>query len=192
MGTKNRFDGISEYLETMVRVKAWQMVEKYGFKPRELADLEQSLITHLLDKMQHHDASKAMLETFLDRVLNHYSISLARHRVVERKHFPQELDLDLPVPESNPQLFQNQLGNDLYMERSGLGSDYSSRSIQTRIDLQSAIESLPRDLQAICKELTHSSVAEAAATLGIHRATIYRKIQHIRKHFENKGLSLDE
>jgi RNA polymerase sigma-70 factor (ECF subfamily) len=60
---------------------------------------------------------------------------------------------------------------------------------ELRIDVNKAISTLPCELAPIANLLRSVGIVEAAQELGIPRATLYRRIDSIRKAFELAGLN---
>ncbi len=187
MGQIERADALDERTETSIRCIARGMVGQYGYKPSDVADIEQELRLHLLMRREQYDPSRSSWPTFVDRVLRSYTTDMIRKRTSQAMDYKQAIGsiyaddgrlhehADLPA-EPEP-LFGVTAVSPSGMDR-----------VDLRIDVWRAISSLRPELQRICLELMHGSLAEAARALGLSRQGIYRVIHEIHEAFVVAGL----
>ena len=191
MGSKNRYDGVlSSYAINLIRSVAMNITRHKGFSSSDQDDLEQELVLHLLERLPKYDASKASLDTFINRVVYHIATSLVRARQTQKRGVDVTVHLEDPVGLPGE---ENQILLDVIdPEDLGLKNGTLSRSTEDQyllqIDTEMLLNALPPDLRALCHMLAEDSVAEVAKSLGRHRTTIYKNVQTIHKDLEKKRL----
>lgn len=94
--------GIPPYASRIIRHKARQLSRRRGFRPDERCDLEQELLTDLLDRLPRFDSAKAQLNTFVARVVERRIVTIIRHRFAEIRSIErEECSLNDPVIDSD-------------------------------------------------------------------------------------------
>jgi len=167
---KNAFD---EYMRSLIRSKARQLVGRFGFTSADREDIEQELALHLMERMAQFDPRRSSGSTFIDRISQHKIASMLRGRYAQRRDYRRSVSLDddgthqtiEPVtrcqPRANPDL---------------------------AIDMAHALESLDAELRKVCKLLEHVSIAETARRLGLSRTQARSRIAKIRMLLTGRGL----
>ena len=85
MSTRPSDNPIDEYVETMIRKKARQLVHSPGFSLSDREDIEQDLRLHLLLKLPHFDPAKASRATFANRIIESKAKDLIRYRTADMR-----------------------------------------------------------------------------------------------------------
>ena len=182
---------ITDYAVTHARTKAQQLVAKPEFARHEVEDIEQDMLTDLLEHMPKFDPRRAAYNTYAAQVIDTRFLRLLRDRRREMRD-PQREECSLN------QLVQSPEGE--LVERSQLIdqhaadalADRRSRSFEEeaclRADVSSVLSSLPANLRRIAECLRTRTVTETARILAIPRSTIYGAIERLRQRFEAAGL----
>ena len=66
----------------------------------------------------------------------------------------------------------------------------NARLVDLHVDMERALGDLPAELQRVCRELMHHSIAETARRSRMSRNTVYARMRQVRDHFTACGLGL--
>ena len=80
------------------------------------------------------------------------------------------------------------LDNEIFQQIAHPNGKSDKERIDLEIDLSRVMESLPKELQHLCENLSKYSISETSRRLGIARSSIYRSIYKVRDAFEKAGL----
>lgn len=156
----------SDYVNSLIRYKAIRLSENKGFDDQQIEDLEQELRRCLLEKEHLYLASRASWDTFANRVIHTAALNLIRNRQLLKRgggEKPRPLLGEIALPATMDETVD-------------------------RNELHSLIAQLPADLRAVCHALMISkNKLRAAASLGITRQQLDRRIEKIRTHFNASG-----
>jgi RNA polymerase sigma-70 factor (ECF subfamily) len=180
-------------IQSAIRMTAGQLIGNYGFTVAEREDLQQDILADCLLRLRKFDPTRSSCLTFLRRIVRHRVATLVDAQCAARRDFRRcGHSLDGPAGpitgESVP--LAETLSADDYRARSGLNSLSSRERLELRLDVDSAIALLPADLAVVAALLKSVSVVEAAERLVLSRATVYRRINDIRRIFKSAGLDL--
>jgi len=167
-----------------IRFKARQLAGKYGFRPDEREDIEQSLILDCLQRLRRFDPGRGSRQSFGCGVVGHAVATLiearrARHRGYGVPHVSLDASHDFEGADAYFLISEDQ-----YRARMGLHSSPLEQILAIEIDVNLAVAALPCDLARICRLLMDlESTTQVAVVIGISRATLHRRIQAIRQAF---------
>ncbi len=191
MEFKNRYDGMNEYAVWIIKHKARQLIGSAGFTESDREDLEQEMMLDLLRRLHKYDSSKAKLNTFIARIVEHRISTIIEERTARKR------DWRLCTASMNDRFYSGKDGRierlevydmDEYLRQTGRFSRTPSECLELSIDIQLTIESLPPKLRDLCERLKTESVTEISRETGIPRGTLYDRIKELRNLFENKSL----
>lgn len=183
---------ISAYIETMIQVKATQLIGRYGYTSADGDDLAQEFRLDLLTRLPKFDRTKASLNTFASRVVDNRAATLIRHRSQQCRDYRKEAgSLDDPLDDGEGS--RATTGEGLSQDESayfvGRLRDPEVNSLDLTIDVRLAIRDLPRELADLATRLATKPIAEVARELNVPRSTLYdARIARIRRLFEDRGL----
>lgn len=163
-----------EYAATLIRVKARQLVGRYGFARSDREDIEQDLILHLLQKLRHFDPKRGSENTFVSRITNRKIASIIRQRTAAKRDF-RRLTLIEDATER---------------DRDDAWSVGPESTQDLEIDMTDAIRRLDSDSRRLCGLLRTGSITEAARRMGITRDAARGRIANLRKLLTDSGIEI--
>jgi len=187
----NRYDGIDDYAVRLIEYKARQLIGTAGLTKSDLKDLEQELMLDLLERLPKHDPKRAQSNTLIACIVNHKAASIIEKRSAAKRDWRMCLgSLNERLSTDEGELIERL---DLYDEETHMfDTGQVSRPVEEKwglmADLGRAIARLSPEMQDLCRRLQEKSMAEVAHDLGVARCTIYRRIEQIRRLFEDMGL----
>lgn len=176
--------GINQYAAQLIGYKARQLCRRPGFTPSDRADIEQELRADLLERLPQYDPSKARLNTFVSRIIEHKVISIVRFRFAEKRS---------PVREECSLNDEVRDGDGRLVDRHQTTTEAASVCLRLQdltrdvSDLRETLESdlHRRVMDALGRGGTVNSVANE---LGISRRSAQRCMDDLREVFEDAGL----
>jgi len=171
-----------EYVARLVRIKARQLVGRYGFTESDREDIEQELKLDLLERLPDYDPDRGSLEGFVSGVVDH-KISRFLEKRSAAKRNPDRVAYSL-----NDAIADEQGG---LVERAAAMPDETlprGRQQDLVLDLADALSELPPDLRRLCCQLREKGVTEIARQEGVSRKTVYERIKRIREKLRERGL----
>lgn len=165
----NRYDGVHPRAVQFVRHHARQLARSAPFPGMDVEDYEQDLLADLIERSKSFDPGRATYPTFADRVIRHRAGRL-KSRAASRSAEAQAIPLD----------------DENVLE---LASE-DDEAAPLRLDLERFIQALPVRLRRCCVWLASDNRVEAAATLGLHRSTLYEAARDLRLRAIETGLDL--
>lgn len=180
------------YARQLIHHKARQLVGNYGFSRDDQPDIEGELTADLLARLPKFDGSRAALNTFVSRVVNHQVARMIQERLAAMRDYRRcRPSLNEPVTPDVPEgkeLIES-LDQDTYLRMTGRQSMPVADQAARRVDLARALGKLSAPQRALCARLASGQpVADIARELGLHRSTIYTQIEEIRTVFRQAGL----
>ena len=161
----------------LVRIKANQLVGRYGFTRSDREDVEQELLLDLLVRLRRFDPARARRFTFVRLVVNRCVASLIRRRrTASRDYRRANVSLD--------ELLWDGKRAGRFLEPAL--DDTQQRDL--RIDLTEALESLPVRYREVAEELRDGNLWTAAQQQRRTREAVRRMREHIRRHLLDRGL----
>ncbi len=155
---------LNELTERRIRYRADRLARVFGLSPHDADDLYQDLYLEVWKALPRHQPGRGSLDAFTRGVMDLWYCQRAREL---RRANREPAVSAIGVSESN----------EAYV-------DPCARHVpaaDVRLDLLPMIHNLPRGLTAIAGRLAESTVREIATDLGVHRGTVYRAIQAIRR-----------
>ena len=181
---------LTAYARSLIRFKAKQLARKRGFTKSDQEDLEQDLTAHLLAQAHHLDAKRGSANTFAARVIKSAIAMLLRDRHRQKRaagFTAQSLEGTRTRSAEEVESLRDMLTEADLRRRIGTGAcDQDRAELITAVG--QAFQSLPPDLQDLCRRLIEGTAASLARELGISRRQVRNAIERIRLHFEAAGL----
>ena len=176
MEHSNRYNGVHPRAIQFVRYHARQLARHRAVPGMEVEDYEQDLIADLLVRERRFDARRAAYPTFADRVIRHRVSTLTQAGLRVRRAGDQEFGAT---------------ATELSLEAEAL-SDWSRTEdgCSLRLDLERFVGALPMRLRRCCRWLLAENRLAAAATLGLHRSSLYEAAHDLQQHAIEASLHL--
>lgn len=185
---------VTEYAQTMIRIKARQVVRNPGFSPSDEPDVEQDLVVHLLSQAHRFDPTRASLNTFIARVVNSGVAMLLRKQGRAKRNPANEVELQslselVPQPDGYPEPLARLISRRDLERRTGGDSLTESQLFELAEDVARVLPTLPAELQNVCRSLLTRNQSKTGAQLGISRRGLRAAMSAIREHFEKSDLT---
>lgn len=171
-----------------VRIRAQYLARSGAVPGMDADDIAQHLRLHLLKRDGRFDPSRALYDTFADRLLYNCIASLAhptQRLCAERLWIDfdtlvldAKCDEALPLSETLPESAA------LYAAPTRLPDE----TMDIRLDIQRMLATLNLNSQSIAGALIDLTPTEVAQELGIHRSTVYAHMKIIRKAATDLGI----
>jgi len=163
---------LNERMLAVIEHRATRLAEVFHLSEDDLDDARQEITLAILRAMRRYKPALASPETFADRVATKQYIKLAIRikRDREREATP---DTDAVNASVDP-------------------TSEGRNPIDTKLDLEAALATLPRHLRLIAEDLKTKKPGEIAAAMGVHRSTVHRAIVQIRAHLVACGVGIFE
>ena len=180
----------TEYVQTLLRIKARQLSRRPEFRRTDPADIEHDLIVCVLKQADNYDPARSAPKTFITRVVETAAAMLVRNRGrIKRRAGCPVISLERTnISRKQRQMKLCDVVRESDLRRRCGGRCISSREVsELQTDVAKAIESLPSKLQRVALCLTDSGETAAARELGISRRQVRKAIGLLRSHFEDLG-----
>ncbi|MFO7900006.1 MAG: sigma-70 family RNA polymerase sigma factor [Planctomycetota bacterium] len=192
MDANSKHREINEYAESVIRVKARQLIGTAGFTSSDVEDIEQELRLELLLSLPKFDPSKASYRTFVTRLVDGKVAKLVRYHLQEMRDYRRKAcSLDELVEDADGCVTTwaetiDRDETDIRVDRRGRTR---AEDAQLQTDVALVLETLPDDLREVAECVMESAtLAEAAKKLGMPRTTLYGALERLRRLFEDAGL----
>jgi RNA polymerase sigma factor (sigma-70 family) len=144
----------------------------------EMEDLAQDVLMHWLEVRDQHDEKRALLKTFMNRVVMTRLLEIERYENANLRRINTEAKT-FSTPTGEGTTIQDEA--DRASIRTG-DDDLTS-------DVRQTMESLNERERSVAEQLADGmSQVKIAKNLGIHRSTVHEDVKRIRKLFIDSGL----
>lgn len=181
---------LSEYARGLIRYKARQLSRKPTFNRSDEEDIEQDLTVHLLSQAHRFDPKRASANTFAARVVESAVKMMLRNRRRKKRaagFSAQSIDCAGSRPPDDAGSLREVLSDADGRRRTGTTAG-DPEQVERLAAVLDAYQSLPPELQDVCRRLIDSPAASIARELGISRRQVRNTIERIRSYFESTGL----
>jgi RNA polymerase sigma factor (sigma-70 family) len=182
----------TSYVQTMIRVKARQLIRRPGFSPSDQPDVEQDLVAVVLKEAHLFDPARGTVHTFISRVVKSAAAMIVRDRG-RLKRAPESRVLSLDEPDFNAAvreentLAANVQKADLLRRQGRVATEDNDDRVQA-LDIGNALAGLPPHVREIAARLAEDSESSVARDLGISRRQVRKAIAQIRDALAAAGL----
>lgn len=191
MGTSRDSATFDPYVARMINETARKLTRHNGWTVDDLPDIEQELRIHLWQRSPRFNPARSSWPTFASRVVANKVRTMRRDSLTAKRSIPRlslSLHEEMDDGEGGTIELQEVLDSEKYLALTG----HSVLSDFERADLRSDMERLiaelsPREV-VVCHLIVAMSKNEAAAVLGMHRSTLHREVQRLRRRFKDAGL----
>lgn len=189
-------EGIDEYAEKVIRIRARQLVRKAGFSESDCEDLLQDMKFDLWRRLSKFDPSKAPhskapRKAFIDRVVRHKVASILEGRKAQLRDYRRErgsLNDLLGTPDGKPAERGDSVDQNEACRRTG-GPGRSAEDLRDlAIDIAAVVSNLPLELRDLCQLLMTETPTEVSRETSTAPGTLYDARRKIRRRFEDAKL----
>ena len=142
-----------------------------GFTQKDLEDIEQELRLVLLQSLDQYDPGQGHINVFITTVIERAKAMMVRDRWRKKRNSTGTRSIHSISDEG---LFAP--------------LDPAEGQFDRAHDLAVVLAALPEDLRDLAERLKVQTIAEAARELNVPRSTLMRRIEQLRRHFEDAGL----
>lgn len=187
----NSYRGIEEYAARTVRCTARWMVGRGGFTREDVEDLEQELMTDLLQRLARFDPARAGRQTFIARVVENHAAKLLAARNTTRRAWTRDA---VPLDDASDTNGGGRhrgccaaLADDADRRPGAMARRTAFEQVDLRVDVEVVVAGLAPELRTLSERLLTESLSDAARALGVPRSTLYRHMALLRGRFEDAG-----
>lgn len=185
-------DVTDKFATRFIRNTAKGLVDEGTFPQSDTDDVIQELHLALFEQAANFNPEKARWSTFVKNVVRNTAVSLRRRQRAQRRQGRGEVaSLNVLIEGEDGELVE--LGATVGEEehRTGLGQDFISHTdqVDSSLDVQDVMGSLPEELREICQRLKYYTPTEVRRAMGISRTTMQRRMEELRNYFRLAGLS---
>lgn len=181
----------TEYVQTLLRIKAKQLARRPEFRRTDPADIEHDLTIHVLKQADNYDPARSVPNTFITRVVETAAAMLVRDRGrTKRAAGYRAISLERTWLHGDQR--QTMLGDivsesDLRRRCGGRIRD-DRRKAELSADVAGAMVGLTDRQREIAKRLAWAAEASIAREMGISRRQVRNDVLAIRERFLCAGL----
>jgi RNA polymerase sigma factor (sigma-70 family) len=183
----------TEYVQTLIRIKARQLIRHPGFSRSDQEDLEQELRGHVLKQAHHFDPSLVCVNTFIARVVDSAVAMILRDRRRKKRaagHRLQSLEGTTLLNEGEEKTLLDVLVDEDLHRRHGVHGAGDEERGDVSADTAAVLSRLAPDPREIAHLLMEGArEATIARALGISRRQVRSAVAAIRRHLKDAGLT---
>jgi RNA polymerase sigma-70 factor (ECF subfamily) len=166
-------DGLGDFARDLIRRKARQLARHAGPHHHDPEDVEQELTLRLLRAMPRYDPARGHVHAFVTAVVERAAAGLLRRCRAKKRGAGPVRSLDAPAA-AEP------------TDRGDAGR--AADRVGLAADLAAVLAELPADLRGLAERLTRQTLSEVARQDGVPRSTLQRRVDRLRRRFEDAGL----
>lgn len=183
-----RWAQVRPFAESLVAVKARQILGQAGFRQADLDDIRQDLLLRVLGQLDRHDPARGSLEALVTIVVDSAVKMMLRERDALKRGGGRTPDsLDAASDDERPAVSRLSLVD--HARRLGICSTPDQETVDTHLDVREAMSSLPPELLETASLLLQGeSEASIARITGAGRRAVKHDVEAIRAHLARLGL----
>ena len=174
----------------IVRRKVKQIIGRAGYTRQDKEDLEQELLTRLLQGLKSFDPNVAHRKAFVTAIVERSVASIIRDAEAQKRDHRRigSLQLLVEVTEDGPTELAETIGDREYNGRRCRNPRSDEDLAQLVTDLADVIDSLPDELRDLAERMKTKSISAIAREIGVPRTTLNDTVRRLRQRFETAGL----
>jgi DNA-directed RNA polymerase specialized sigma24 family protein len=182
MACQNRYQGMDVYAEKVVRIKAKQLVDKYGFISDDKKDIEQELMFDLWCKLPQFDPSKSQKQTFISRLVDRKIADIVKAKGEQCRDWRLSEPIEDPADDDCSD-------NGIKPDHENCDSQRDGRlQVDLAYDLSKVLSELSGDTIQLCQQLKKDTISDVSKINHITRIALYRKLERVKRCCKNAGL----
>ena len=174
----------------IVKKKVRQIIGRAGFTRQDQADLEQELLTRLLQGLRSFDPNVAHRKSFVTAIVERAVANILRDAQAEKRDHRRigSLQVLIEVTEDGPTELSETVGEREFNARRCSDPRSADDLAQLTSDLADFVESLPAELRNLAERLKTQSISAIAREVGVPRTTLNDAVRRLRQRFEQADL----
>ena len=174
----------------IVKRKVRQIIGRAGYTAQDREDLEQELLTRLVQSLKSFDPNHAHRKCFVTAVVERDVANILRDKKAEKRDHRRigSLHVMIEVTEDGPTELAGTIGEREHNARRCRQPRSEDDLAQLASDLANVVAALPDELRDLAERLKTQSISEIAREVGIPRTTVNDSVRRLRQRFEHAGL----
>lgn len=174
----------------IVKRKVKQIIGRAGYTRQDKEDLEQELLTRLLQGLKSFDPDVAHRKSFVTAIVERSVASIIRDAEAQKRDHRRigSLQLLVEVTEEGPTELAETISDREYNGRRCRDPRSDEDLAQLVTDLADVIDSLPDELRDLAERMKTQSISAIAREIGVPRTTLNDTVRRLRQRFEAAGL----
>ncbi len=182
------------YAATLIRIKAKQLCRRTDFTRCEVEDLQQSMWAYLVEKAPLYNPNRRNIEAFITMLVNTWVAMELRHRGREKRQPARRnasMERTMVLHEGDALPLGKTLSESDRLRRLGLELGSDSEDFEKREAIAHAVSQLTFEQQKLLADVAETNVVAAADKHGVSPSTVRRRLNAMRKIFNNAGFGPD-
>ena len=139
--------------------------------------------------MEAFDPAAAHWKSFVTTVIERQTATLVRDRRAAKRDRRRVTTLHVLIDgDDGPLEFTQTIASDEHLNRTDWWRRSDAERAELALDLDEVLAALPEDLRDLAVRLMDASPSQVARDLGVPRSTLQRRMERLRRHFEDAGL----
>jgi RNA polymerase sigma-70 factor, ECF subfamily len=174
----------------IIKKKVRQIIGRAGFTKQDRKDLEQELLTRLLQGLKLFNPDVAHRKSFVTAIVERAVANILRDAKAEKRDHRRigSLHVMIEVTEDGPTELADTIGNREFNARRCRDPRSAEDLAQLASDLAEVVAALPAELRDLAERLKTESISAIARDVGVPRTTLNDTVRRLRQRFEQAGL----
>lgn len=174
----------------IIKKKVRQIIGRAGFRKQDREDLEQELLTRLLQSLKSFKPDVAHRKAFVTAVVERDVANILRDKQAEKRDHRRigSLHVMIEVTEDGPTELAETIGDREFNARRCRDPRSAEDLAQLASDLAEVAAALPDDLRNLAERLKTQSISSIAREIGVPRTTLNDTVRRLRQRFEQAAL----
>ena len=174
----------------IVKRKVRQIIGRAGYTRQDKEDLEQELLTRLLQGLKSFDPDVAHRKSFVTAIVERAVATILRDAQAEKRDHRRigSLQLLMELTDEGPTELAETISDREYNGRRCRDPRNDEDLAQLVTDLADVINALPDELRDLAERMKTQSISAIAREIGVPRTTLNDAVRRLRQRFEQAGL----
>ncbi|MEO2026662.1 MAG: sigma-70 family RNA polymerase sigma factor [Fuerstiella sp.] len=174
----------------IVKRKVRQIVGRAGYTRQDKEDLEQELLTRLLQGLRSFDPDVAHRKSFVTAIVERAVATILRDAEAQKRDHRRISSLQrlVDLTDEGPTELAETIGDREYNGRRCRDPRSDEDLAQLVTDLAEVIDSMPGELRDLAERMKTQSISAIAREIGVPRTTLNDAVRRLRQRFEQTGL----
>ena len=174
----------------IVKRKVRQIIGRAGYTRQDKEDLEQELLTRLLQGLRSFDPDVAHRKSFVTAIVERAVATILRDAEAQKRDHRRISSLQrlVNLTDEGPTELAETIGDREYNGRRCRDPRSDEDLAQLVTDLAEVIDSMPDELCDLAKRMKTQSISAIAREIGVPRTTLNDAVRRLRQRFEQAGL----
>jgi RNA polymerase sigma factor (sigma-70 family) len=178
------------FIRGIIRRKVKQLIGCAGIRRQDRQDLEHDLFLRVLQCLPLFDPERAHCYAFITCVVERQVANILRDKRAEKRDQRRISSLNVMIgfTDERPIDLAQLVSEDDFDHRIGRQRLPENELVLLRVDLATAIGTLPERWQTLLELRKTQNMSEAARVMGVRRTTLNAWMSRIRRQFEKAGM----